>query len=392
MESILDELTAELGIDPLEFRLRHCTEPGDELLPIFPGEFMSSVGARECLERGGEHIGWSRGRPTDQVGPLRRGLGVALTIHAAGHLVPATAQVEVAEDGSIIVTTPLPDIGSENETAQRQIAADALRISPERVHVRWGSTDDTGEDFGIHGSRGVFMIGQCVVEAATEVDRALRGLASARLGIPASDLAIEDGTVRARREDRSFITFADLATSAQAAGTPIRGVGRALDTNQVWGFAAHFAEVEVDTDTGEVRLLRLVAAADVGRAINPLIVEGQIEGAAIQGIGYALSEELVYDSVVRGTMLNDNLLGYEVPTILDVPLTEPIIIESFEPTHPLGAKGCGETGLVGVAPAIANAVANALGIRFYELPITPRKVLDALERHGHPRARAQSLP
>jgi CO/xanthine dehydrogenase Mo-binding subunit len=285
--------------------------------------------------------------------------------------------VEISSDGEVLVRTPLPDIGSENETAQAQIAADALNVGLDRVRVLWGSTDGIGEDFGIHGSRGVFMIGQCVIGAAREVEAALRELAAAELGVQADGLLVEDGSVRA---GDVRLSFAQLATSAAHAGTPLRRVGRAADTNQVWGFAAHFAEVEVDTDTGEVRVLRLVAAADVGKAINPLIVEGQLEGAAIQGIGYALSEELVYDSVLRGTLLNDNLLGYEVPTIRDVPIVEPLLIESFEPMHPLGAKGCGETGLVGVAPAIANAIANAIGIRFEEIPITPRKVLDALER------------
>jgi xanthine dehydrogenase molybdenum-binding subunit len=307
-------------------------------------------------------------------------MGFALSIHTAGHLVPAVARVELAPGGDVVVVSPLPEIGSETPTALRQMVADTLHCGLERVQVQWADTRNTPEDFGIHGSRGVFVTGQCAVTAARQVETQLRELGAELLGAPAEQIMVEDGLVRAPNGSGPSLTFAEVAAFAQEAGTPVQGEGRMEETNAVWGFGAHFAEVEVDTDTGEVRVVRLVAAADVGRAINPLIVAGQLEGAAVMGIGYALTEELIYDPVVRGTMLNPNLLGYELPTIRDVPIVEPIIVESYEPLHPFGAKGCGEMGLIGVPPAIANAVAQATGLRFATLPITPPKVLEALER------------
>jgi xanthine dehydrogenase molybdenum-binding subunit len=380
MESMLDELAEAIGMDPVELKLKHCVESGDELLPQYPGKFISSVGIRECVERGAQRIGWaSRHQLSQTGGPIKRGIGFAMSMHTAGHLTPATARVELLSDGHVLLATPLPDIGSEQPSAMRQLAADVLRSSLDDFVMRWADTDQTSEDFGIHASRGTFMIGRCVVQAAQKLAAQLRGLAAEFLGVPPDDLVVADGHVSASVEAGGrALSFRELAALAEGSGQRLEAEGSAEETTSVWGFAAHFAEVEVDTDTGEVRVVRLVAAADVGRAINPTVVEGQIEGAAIQGIGYALSEELIRDSVVPGTTLNANLLGYELPTLRDVPMVEPIIVESIEPLHPYGAKGCGEIGLVGVAPSIANAIYAATGVRFRQLPITPARVLDAL--------------
>jgi xanthine dehydrogenase molybdenum-binding subunit len=378
MECAIDEVAEQLHVDPIEFRLKNTIKSGAELLPMFPGQFISSVGLEECLRRGAAHIGWHRRRaPNADGGPLKRGLGCATSMHTGGHLVPATARVQLSSTGEVQVISPLPDIGSGHQTAARQIVAETLNMDAHDARVRWGDTEATDEDFGIHGSRGTFMIGRCLDIAARQVDQQLRDLAAEWLGFAPQELRVQDTQVVA--PNGRSLSFGELAAMADRAGQTIQGVGRLEETDAVWGFAAHFAEVEVDTDTGDVKVVRLVAAADVGRAINPLIVEGQLEGAAIQGIGYALSEELVYDPVIRGTLLNPNLLMYELPTIRDVPLVETVIVESDETMHPYGAKGCGETGLVGVAPSIANAIYNATGIRFADLPITPAKILPALE-------------
>jgi xanthine dehydrogenase molybdenum-binding subunit len=292
--------------------------------------------------------------------------------------------VDLTPDGQVLVTTPLPDLGGEHPSAMRQFAAETLGLALDDVAVRWADTVQTAEDFGSHGSRGTFMIGRCVIQAANALATQLRALAAELMDASPEELVVADGRVTAPNEGGRALSFQELAAAAVASDQQLGAEGRVDECNSVWGFAAHFAEVEVDADTGETRVVRLVAAADVGRAVNPSVVEGQIEGSAIQGIGYALSEELVRDSVIRGTTLNTSLLGYEVPTIRDVPLVEPIIVESYEPLHPFGAKACGEIGLVGVAPAIANAIRAATGIRFYEIPITPHRMLDALSEADGP--------
>jgi xanthine dehydrogenase molybdenum-binding subunit len=370
-----------LGADPIELRLQNTVRPGDELLPLFPGVIVSSVEIEKCLREGAARIGWERrGAPGADPGPIKRGLGFALSTHTAGHLTPSTAQVELASNGKIILKTALPDIGSENPTALRQMAAETLNLDVDGVESQWADTTLTAEDFGIHASRGVFQIGRCVTLAARELEGQLRELAAEVLDASPEELVLGLGRYTVAGDAGRAVTLAELASAAADTERMLVGTGTVEENNSAWGFAAHFAEVEVDTDTGAVAVTKMVAAVDVGRAINPTIVEGQLEGAAVQGIGYALSEELIHDPLIRGTTLNANLLAYEVPSIRDVPLVEPLIVDSYEPLHPYGAKGCGEIGLVGVVPAIANAVYNALGIRFPEIPMSPPRVLEALAR------------
>ena len=292
------------------------------------------------------------------------------------------AKVDIDSEGRVSLLSGSTDQGSEQQTTLRQMVAEVLRLPIEAIGGISGDTDVVPLEGGPIASRTVYAHGIAVTRAAQDARSQLLKKGAELLDQSPDGIEIRDGMVAVKDNHEKGLAFGEVVNGC---GGMIHGEGRFSPREEplvTQGFAATFAEVEVDTDTGKVEVLRLVSANDAGRAINPLVVEGQIQGGGAQGIGLALMEGIVYDPPT-GTMLNQWFLDSGVPSILDVPDVEPIIIEPWEPTHPFGAKGCSEISVISVAPAIANAISNAIGERIYELPLTPDKVLKALQERGN---------
>jgi xanthine dehydrogenase molybdenum-binding subunit len=307
-------------------------------------------------------------------------MGMALVIHSCGSNPAGISEAEVTIDsaGRISLFSGTADQGSEQQTTLRQMVAEVLGVSLDEVGGCNADTSTCPFDSGPFSSRTVYATGIAASRAAEEVKKKLLELAANSLEEVASALDIGKKTVWARANPSKRV---DLGQLARLAGGSIsgRGIHNAKEDRLfAYGFAAAFAEVEVDVETGEVKILRLVSSHDVGRAINPMIVEGQILGGAAQGLGYALTEGFYFDQRT-GTALNQWFLDLRTPSILDMPDIEPVMVELGEPTHPFGAKGCSEISYVGVAPAVANAIYNATGARVTELPMTPDVILKALQ-------------
>lgn len=380
IDSVVDELAHAIGMDPLEFRLKNRIREGDELCSS-PGKVVSSVGLEEAVRQGAEAIGWKRRqkKPDSGAGPNKRGIGMAMVIHSAGGQPFRTSagRVEVHEDGRVLYFCGTADQGAEQQTTLRQMVAEILGVSVEEIGGTNADTSICPRDTGPISSRTVYSTGRAAVRAAQAMKNKLLEIASRSLEVSVEDLELRDGSVHVRGVPSRSLSFAGIA---RANGAPIEESGQfnGKDERAIpWGFAATFVEVEVDTETGEVKILRLLSSHDVGRAIHPTIVEGQIQGGASWGLGHALTEGFYFDDRT-GTTLNQWFLDLKTPSTLDCPEIETVMVEKEEPTHPFGAKGCSEISIVGVAPAIANAIYNATGVRVTEIPITPDRVLEAL--------------
>jgi xanthine dehydrogenase molybdenum-binding subunit len=381
IECTMDELAHAIAMDPIEFRLRNRLREGDDLCSA-PKKVVSTVWVEEAARKGAETIGWKRRSSfgASNQGARKRGMGMAMVIHSCGSNPAGTSEAEVTIDseGRISLFSGTADQGSEQQTTLRQMVAEVLAVSLDEVGGCNADTAKCPYDSGPFSSRTVYATGIAASRAAEEVKKKLLERASAVLGVAADELEIGKKWVWGNAASSKRVEYGELATLA---GGLISGKGihnGKDDRLFAYGFAATFAEVEVDVETGEVKILRLVSSHDVGRAINPMIVEGQILGGAAQGLGYALSEGFYFDPRT-GTALNQWFLDLRTPSILDTPNIEAVIVELGEPTHPFGAKGCSEISYVGVAPAIANAIFHATGARVTELPMTPDLVLKALQ-------------
>jgi xanthine dehydrogenase molybdenum-binding subunit len=397
IESQMDEMAEELGIDPLEIRLRNANEAGD--VTVSGARFLS-CGFKECLTRSAEASGWKEKRGKTKP----RGIGMAGFIHTGGGGISAhggnfsSAFIKVEYDGTVDLMTGVPDVGQGSDTVLAQIAAEELGVRFEDVRVHAGDTAVTPPTQGVRGSRETFVAGNAVKLAARQAREQLLERASSLLGAEKEDLVARAGKISVRSEPGLFVTISEAASkpmferaSAFSMGVPV--LASACYTDPVselsdqatgygnicpaWVFGTQVAEVEVDVETGQVTVLRVVAAHDVGRAVNPMAVEGQIEGSIAQGVGMALSERVIWED---GFVLNHYLADYKLPTAPDVPPVTTILVETEDPYGPFGAKGIGEAGLVPTAAAIANAVYDAVGVRIRELPITPERVLEALRK------------
>lgn len=393
VEQQMEEVADALGLDPMDVRLRNANQPGD----VTPqGMEITSCGLSECLEIVREQSGWDgrRGRLRGK----RRGLGAAAFIHVGGGARiygsdGCGAMVKVDDSGVVTLITGASELGQGSETVLAMIVAEEIGVPLEAVHVVNSNTDVKPWDVGVHASRTTFVAGNAARMAAEKVREQLLETAAAVLEAPAEEIRIDDGVFqvvgdperriplgrlmrrRLLREQGSVVmatAFYDPPTQMQK--------GYVGNVSAAYGFGAHVAEVEVDAETGMVRLLNLWTAHDVGRAINPMSAEGQIEGGAAMGIGLALSEELV---IFDGKIAAPNLHDYGLPTSVDVPRIVVNLVETIDPRGPFGAKGLGEAGIIPPAAAIANAIADATGIRPREYPMRPWKVkrwLDGGER------------
>ena len=381
IESVMDELADGIQMDPMEFRLKNRLREGDDLCSA-PKKVVSTVWVEEAARAGAQAIGWERRSliSSSNQGPRKKGIGMAMVIHSCGSNPAGTSEAEVTIDemGHISLFSGTADQGSEQQTTLRQMVAEVLSVSLDDVGGSNADTSTCPYDSGPFSSRTVYATGIAASRAAEQAKTKVLEAASLILDEAIDQLVMGNKSIWARSATSKRVTLGELT---RLAGGSISGKGihNGKDDHLfAYGFAAAFAEVEVDVETGRVKILRLVSSHDVGRAINPMIVEGQILGGALQGVGYALCEGFYFDPRT-GTALNQWFLDLRTPSILDAPHIEPVIVELGEPTHPFGAKGCSEISYVGVAPAIANAIYHATGARVTELPMTPDVVLKALQ-------------
>ncbi|MEX2159319.1 MAG: xanthine dehydrogenase family protein molybdopterin-binding subunit [Dehalococcoidia bacterium] len=374
IESQMDMMARELGLDPLEARLKNAVGEGDEM----PSKMKyPSIGLKECLEAARSTELWkSRGKNGGANGK-KRGVGLAIGGWLGG-LQPAAAQVELNGDGTITVVVGANDVTGTNTTFA-QIAAEELGVPLESVNVVTGDTKTAPFAGMSAGSKVTFTVGRAVKMAAEDARQQLFTIAAERLEANENDLEAAEGQVRVKGSPDKSIPFrrlAGMSTGFGALFAPVIGRGAISARNQAPGFTAQIAEVEVDTETGEVTVLNWASAQDAGFAINPLSVEGQIQGGTTQAIGIGLWEEMMFDG--EGHLRNASLLDYRMPTALDVPNIETHIVEVPSEDGPYGARGIGEPSIIPGAAAIANAVEDAIGVRVYQIPITPERILRAL--------------
>ncbi|NYD44831.1 CO/xanthine dehydrogenase Mo-binding subunit/CO/xanthine dehydrogenase FAD-binding subunit [Actinomadura luteofluorescens] len=389
MESQLDEIAERLGMDPIDLRVRNAVEPDTETLC---GYRLTTARLVDCLETVRRELDWDAKRAARTYG---RGVGVSSAAHGSGaYAYPLSnvseAGVDVDADGRVRVRFGGSDAGTGQKTILAQIAAEELGVAPEDVDVLSMDGELTPLDLGAWSSRATHMSGTATGRAAREMAHRLRGLAADKLGCAPGDVELRDGA--AVHGDHAM-SFGDLAGAhgglslesryeLEGTETITPGEDRA-NLSPTYSFAAHGAEVEVDVRTGKVTVLDYVAAHDVGRAINPVMVEGQIIGGAVHGIGAALGEELIR---TEGRVVNPAYINYALPRAADVPRVRPFIVEGHDDAGPYGAKSVGEIPIVPPGAAIANAVHDAVGVRIRDLPITPDKVLRALaEKEGRVR-------
>ncbi len=368
VECVLDEVAEALKIDPLELRLKNAAKEGTKAAhgPVYP-----VMGYAETLKAALAHPHYRA--------PLgkRQGRGVAsgFWFNAGGE---SSAQVNITEDGNAVVTTGHPDIGGSRASIAN-ITAELLGIDYRRVSVLIGDTATIGFSNLTGGSRVLFSSAIVVTESTQKVIKTLCGLAAKIWDIDLDAVTWEEGEARPAGDNAGKfepLTLAELAVKANQSGGPI-GAGSQLNTTgAASGFATHICDVEVDVELGIVRVLRYTCFQDVGRAVHPGYVEGQMQGAVAQGIGWALNEEYVYNK--DGQVDNPGFLDYRMPICSDLPMLDTVMIEIPNPLHPQGVRGVGEVPLVPALGAIRNAVYDALGKRFYSLPMSPPRVLEVL--------------
>ncbi|HUA45837.1 MAG TPA: xanthine dehydrogenase family protein molybdopterin-binding subunit [Solirubrobacteraceae bacterium] len=370
VESLLDELAGALGIDPLEMRLRNVLVPGDKTVA---GQELSVFGARECLERLGAHPLWARrgSLPSDE------GIGLAIGWWPGGYE-PAAAACRLDSDGRLTIVTGVSDMTGV-ETSFAAIAAEAFGVSTDRVRVVHADTASAPYAGVSGGSKITYTVGRAVELAALQTRERLLDVAAEELEIAPEDLEIVDGAVQPVGVPGKAMALEDLAGKVLTFGSPyppVEGHGR-VSLPQVPQSAAHLSHVRVDRQTGAVAVLGHVVAQDVGRALNPALVTGQMQGGATQGLGWALLEELAYDE--HGQPATGSFVEYAIPTAGVVPPIDTEIVEVPAPEGPYGAKGVGEAPVIGAPGAVANAIAAATGgVRLRRLPMTPERVWRAL--------------
>ena len=388
-EQQMDEIANKLGIDRIELRRRNYLQSGD---PISTGfRVQSAVWTEQCVDKA-----WAAlGQPSEAEDHIRIGRGVAAYQQCYGRLTflhdTSEAWVGVEVDGTVIVRSGVTDIGAGQISALGQIAVEILGVTLDDVVIYNSDSAVTPLAGTTTATRALYMTGNAVHKAAEAVRVRLVERAAAEFGVEPEEVDMAFNTVFVADDPETSMAFVDLVKICAAEGVhrselamfrapftdkldPETGQGQA-HPDYVYG--AHAVEVAVNTETGEVTILKSVAAHDVGQAINPAAVEGQLEGGAAQGQGYALSEEMIYRD---GQLMSPSFSEYLIPTSMDVPKIECIILESRSGLGPFGAKGIGEPALTPVAPAIANAVADAIGVRVPDLPLTPEKVAMAIKR------------
>ena len=390
-ESQMDMIAEDLGIDPVEIRLRNALRPYEMTVNEFQ---ITTCQFEECLRRAAELSGWweKRGKL-----PKGKGIGIAGGCFISGPGYPiyrtemphSSAMIKVSEDGtSVTLYSGAADIGQGSDTALAMIAAEELGVRFEDVKVVSADTEMTPLDLGAYGSRQTFMSGNAVKEAALQVKNQLLEVASEKLEANIDDLEAREGRIYVKGSPDRAVTFAEAAREAFVKKGPVVGKGAykppklggsykgaPIGTSPAYSFCAQVAEVSVDLETGEVTLERMTNVHDSGTVINPAMFHGQVEGSVVMGMGEALLEEVIFDD---GKIINPNLAEYRIPTAVDAPEIISTAVESHDPAGPFGAKEVGEGSALPIFGAIANAVYDATGVRIKDLPIKSEKIIAAL--------------
>jgi len=395
LECHMDEIAHALRMDPLELRRKNLIRLGDtDPIATQLGEgkagfarVVRSCGIEECIKLasraigGGATSGGATAKPSQPFERKRRGVGFAICMHGSGIAGDdvAGATVKVNEDGSFNLLIGATDLGTGSDTILAQMAAEVLGVTLDDIIVHSSDTDYTPFDVGAYASSTTYVSGTAVVRAAEQVREKLRQVAAELMDVEVGRVAFKESFFTAGTK-RVHVREAALKSFYGETKQQIIETASFLTLDSPPPFSACFAEVEVDLDTGAVKVTDIASAVDLGRAINPKLAEGQILGSVSMGIGYALTEEMLFSPM--GKMTNASLMEYKVPTSLDLPEIKTLIVETDEPSGPFGAKSVGEICLDIIAPAIANAIFNATGVRMRHLPFTPERVWRALREAG----------
>jgi xanthine dehydrogenase YagR molybdenum-binding subunit len=378
MDSLIDELAEKIGMDPLEFRLKNYAEK-DQVYNI-P---YTSKRLREAYKKGADAIGWHRrSQPAGSgTGPMKRGIGMATQIWWGGGGPPALATIKLNRDGSANVMAGTQDIGTGTYTYLAQVTTEVLEIPLEKITVTLGDTRLCPYCPGSGGSVTTPSVAPAVHDAAEQIKAKLISGAAALLELPEGQLLYEKGVISDKKDPSKKIAITDILRKMQEQELIATGARNANPKGYTINtFGAQFAEVEVDTETGKVKVLKVVAAHDIGRVLNWKTAENQFHGGIIQGISFALMEQRIIDQTT-GKVLTTNMHDYKMPTVMDMPEIEAYVVSDADTLiSSVGAKGLGEPAHIPTAGAIANAVYNAIGVRIKSLPITPDKVLTALQK------------
>lgn len=396
VESSMDQLAEAAGIDPVELRLINANQPGETSPQRFK---ITSCGLTECIEKVRDGLGWEqhqadKAQGRNATGHKARGMGMASLIHVGGgarvYRSDGHGMIMKLDDfGKLSVFTGAVEIGQGTESTLRQVVAESVGLPIDDVNIVAHDTDVCPWDVGTHASRQAFIACNAAIQCANELKKKLFSLAGEQMKAEPDELEMREGQIYRKGSDEEpmpllkvlkrahFSTQGKMVMAETFYDPPNEMLDREMKGNLScsWAFGCHGVEVEVDTQTGQVKVLNYQAAHDVGKALNPLFIEGQIYGAAVMGTGMALTEELKLD---HGQIVNGRFTDYKLLTAKDALPVTPIIVETDDPAGPYGAKGIGEPGCVPSSPAIANAIYDAIGVRISELPMTPERVLKAL--------------
>jgi CO/xanthine dehydrogenase Mo-binding subunit len=366
----MDMMARALKLDPLEFRRKNILREGR---PHATGQIVQDAKLEAVLDRVAERLNW--GKPIDRgSGVLRRGRGIAFANKAVISPTTSVANLIIAADGSTTLYCGTVDMGQGSDTAMAQIVGEELNIPPESVRIVPRDTDVTPYDMGTLGSRSLFHMGHAVRRAAQDAREKIKAMAR-EVGEPeGSNIPLPD--LFKKRFGMQAGNIVGTGTFKPDYVPPDPATGLTPNVTPFWMCSASGAEVEVDTESGHVRIARLITAVDCGRAINPKIVETQISGAVLMQLGFTMFEKMYLDA---GQVTNASLADYKIPAILDVPqVMENETVDAHQSNGPYGAKGVGETATFCVSPAIANAIEDACGVRLMELPLKPEAIFRAL--------------
>ncbi len=382
-ESQMDDLALKLGMDPIDIRLTNCMQKGF----VSPGTGITchSSGLLECIEKGKTYIKWDEKRKQyqNQNGPIRRGVGMSIFCYKTGvypiSLETASCRIILNQDGSVQVQLGATEIGQGADTVFTQMAADAIGIPADNVHVlSYQDTDVTPFDTGAYASRQTYVSGMAVKETGAILKQKILDYAAGMCKISSDGLDIKDGQIVQKSDGKTIIPLADVAIESFYSLSNSKHITAEYThhcTDNTFSFGTCFVEIEVDIPVGKVKILDIINVHDSGILINPQQAEAQIHGGMSMSLGYALSEQLLYDDNAKP--LNDNLLDYKLPTIMDTPELSADFVQTEDPTGPFGNKSLGEPPAIPAAPAIRNAILCATGVPIYQLPMNPQNLVEA---------------
>ena len=370
-ESVLDELAQRIDMDPLDFRMKNAADEGTEAAY---GPRFQAIGLKQCIVAAKKHPNYHVPLGEDE----GRGIAVGFWFNGGNQ---SSAEVHITDDGNVMVVEGSPDIGG-SRASMALMAAETLNVPYERVSVNIADTDSTGYCATTGGSRTTFATGLAVVKACESVIVELRSRAAVMMDVDVEQVEWVEGEARPKAGvniDADPLSLRDIARGASRTGGPISGRASLNAQGPGPAFSVNMADVHVDRETGAVTVKSFTSIQDAGKAIHPDYVEGQMQGGAVQGIGWALNEEYIYDP--EGVMENPGFLDYRMPVASDLPMIDTEIIEVPNPNHPFGVRGCGETPIVAPLAAVGNAVSRALDVRMTELPMSPPNVLEAISEN-----------